>query len=518
MFVLDKNGIKDKYKYTKSVVKNRWPLSLPLLPNKSQEEAQIVNHEAGSKASRVSTDEQRYRQDVLRTLLECAAGITLVIGFVYLVTFWQKPARLTLILSGVFLLFPLIVGWCLHLLRQERLQRAMQIFIASATVLATLFMLFMPDNLGWMGLMSIFVIVRVGTFLETPKALVCLGGLWTALYLVIVALRRMVDLPQVDLWPSGGFLWYIVPLAILVVFIRIDQTITHYLKEALLESESVRPDLAQSYARLERQKEKLEESEANLSVLAAKLAQNNQELQAVNEELDSFAYIAAHDIRTPLRAVRIYADFLSEDLAETLVGDQKRYIEGLVQAVYEAEDLVEDLLTFAKIGHQTLEIKTIDIEMLLRGLIASFNLPTDVEVEWAETWPMLSTEPSLLQQIFQNLIFNAIKFNHSSPKRIELGWRPAGEKGYELFVRDNGIGIAPRHQQQIFHIFRRLHTRQEYEGTGVGLAIVKKAARKLDASIRVESVPGQGSTFFVTLPKISERYQYAQATFRHSDG
>jgi light-regulated signal transduction histidine kinase (bacteriophytochrome) len=109
-----------------------------------------------------------------------------------------------------------------------------------------------------------------------------------------------------------------------------------------------------------------------------------------------------------------------------------------------------------------------------------------------------------LRQIFQNLIGNAVKFNRASPKRVEIGWLPIDGQNCELFVRDNGIGIESRHHEQIFQVFQRLHTRAEYEGTGLGLAIVKKATGKLHGSVRVESKPGEGSTFFVALPKIQE--------------
>jgi signal transduction histidine kinase len=116
-------------------------------------------------------------------------------------------------------------------------------------------------------------------------------------------------------------------------------------------------------------------------------------------------------------------------------------------------------------------------------------------------WPTIDTDPTLLRQILQNLIGNAIKFNRSPRTRVEIGWLPVGEDRYELFVRDNGIGIEPRDHEKIFSVFQRLHTREEYGGTGLGLAIVKKASGKLHGSVRVESKPGEGSTFFVVLPK-----------------
>jgi signal transduction histidine kinase len=232
------------------------------------------------------------------------------------------------------------------------------------------------------------------------------------------------------------------------------------------------------------------------------VAERTAKLETANTELSQYAYIVSHDLRAPLRAVRNYADFIREDLEGTLDGEQKTYLDGLGRAVHEAEELIEDLLKLSRLDRHNVQMETVDLGLFLRELIASLDLPAEVETVMGDGWPTLEVEPTLLRQIFQNLIDNAIKFNDSPRKRVELDWRPA-EEGYELFVRDNGIGIKPRYQAQIFRMFERLHTWEEYEGTGIGLAIVKKAAGKLGSSVRLESQPGQGSTFFVTLPKTS---------------
>jgi light-regulated signal transduction histidine kinase (bacteriophytochrome) len=114
---------------------------------------------------------------------------------------------------------------------------------------------------------------------------------------------------------------------------------------------------------------------------------------------------------------------------------------------------------------------------------------------------MVTADRTLLMQIFQNLISNAAKFNKSPKKCIELGWQNGQEDRIEIFVRDNGIGIEPRYAEQIFRVFQRLHTQQAYEGTGIGLAVVKKAAVHLGGKVRLESAPGKGSTFFVEIPR-----------------
>jgi signal transduction histidine kinase len=123
-----------------------------------------------------------------------------------------------------------------------------------------------------------------------------------------------------------------------------------------------------------------------------------------------------------------------------------------------------------------------------------------VKVYRANRWPTIVSEPTLLQQVLSNLLDNAIKYNSSRNKKIELGWNWLPERHFELFVRDNGPGIAPEHQEKIFLAFRRLHSRKTVEGSGLGLSIVRTAVDRLGGSIRLESKPGKGSTFYVCLP------------------
>jgi light-regulated signal transduction histidine kinase (bacteriophytochrome) len=169
--------------------------------------------------------------------------------------------------------------------------------------------------------------------------------------------------------------------------------------------------------------------------------------------------------------------------------------------------LVEDLLGLSWVGRRSVPIETVEVGAFLWGLIASLGLPAEVEILMGDAWPAMDVEPVLLRQIFLNLIDNAVKFNTSPCKRVELGWRPVGDEQCELWVHDNGIGIDPHYHEQIFRVFERLHTREEYEGTGIGLAIVKKATSKSRDSVRVESKPAEGSTFFVTLPKTQKERQ-----------
>ncbi|MBW1742408.1 MAG: PAS domain S-box protein [Deltaproteobacteria bacterium] len=242
-------------------------------------------------------------------------------------------------------------------------------------------------------------------------------------------------------------------------------------------------------------------AEEALRLVHKDLAKKAADLEAVNEELSEYTYVVSHDLGAPLRAIHNYADFLREDLEDSLGGEQKTYLDNIDHAVHQGEELVEDLLELSRVGKGSGPTEGIDMGTFLKKLVTHLDLSRDVDVVIGNEWPTIEAEQTLLRQIFQNLIGNAIKFNSSAAKRVEMGWFPVDQQHCEIFVRDNGIGIEPRHHEQIFQVFQRLHTRAEYDGTGLGLAIVKKATGKLHGSVRVESKPGEGSTFFVTLPK-----------------
>jgi light-regulated signal transduction histidine kinase (bacteriophytochrome) len=269
--------------------------------------------------------------------------------------------------------------------------------------------------------------------------------------------------------------------------------------EELVEERTV--DLKKINLELQQEIDERETAEELLRLAHRDLAKKAFDLEEANKELSQYAYAISHDIMTPLRAIHNYADFLQEDLEATLEGDQKMYLDGLVNAVGQGEALVDDLLELSRISGATGKIETINVGRFLRELIDFLDLSADVEVVLGDDWPSIDARPTLLRQIFQNLIINAIKFNRSSAKRIKIDWRPVGQDRYEFCVRDNGIGIETRYHEQIFRVFQRLHTREEYEGTGIGLAIVQKATSKLHGAIFVKSELGKGSSFLVTLPR-----------------
>ncbi len=229
------------------------------------------------------------------------------------------------------------------------------------------------------------------------------------------------------------------------------------------------------------------------------LLRTMKELQDANAELSQFNYVVAHDLKAPIRAMSNYASFLQEDLAPVVSGETKKYLTQLRQTAVETGKMVEDLLTPAKIGNQKQEPKKIELGDFMEKLVNSMDLSPDIEIRLGSEWPTIVSDPLLLRQVFQNLIDNARKYTIASCKRIEIGCLP-GEDELTVFVRDNGIGIGAAYHEQIFGLFERLHTSAEYSGTGVGLAIVKKAVGRLGGTIRLESTEGKGTTFYVILP------------------
>ena len=235
------------------------------------------------------------------------------------------------------------------------------------------------------------------------------------------------------------------------------------------------------------------------------VSSRTDELSQANEELSQYAYVVAHDLRSPLRAIRNYADFLHEDLGALAGQEQQSYFSGLKKALQHGEQLVGDLLVYAGIGRSETDSRTIDLETLLLELIDLMHLPGDAEVILDPALPSVRGDHTLLKQVFQNLLSNAVKFNQASLKRISIGWRMLDDMQCEVAVRDNGIGIDTKYLDHIFRMFQRLHTQQEYAGTGIGLAIVRKAVSRLNGQIRIESSLGVGTTFFVCLPLATTR-------------
>ncbi|WP_182866453.1 sensor histidine kinase [Rhodopirellula sp. JC639] len=226
----------------------------------------------------------------------------------------------------------------------------------------------------------------------------------------------------------------------------------------------------------------------------------NSELSKSNRELEQFAYVASHDLKEPLRKISSFAQLLQQEYGSKLSEEATEYIEFIVSSADRLMTLISDLLSISRISSQGKQLAPVDANAALAEAIS--NLQMAIEESGAEitveSFPTLIADPNQLTQLFQNLIENAIKYHGQNPPQIHVGGRQIGPQ-YECFVKDNGIGIEEKYAERIFEIFKRLHSRGEYPGTGVGLAICKKIVQRMGGRIWLESTPGDGSTFYFTI-------------------
>ncbi len=227
-----------------------------------------------------------------------------------------------------------------------------------------------------------------------------------------------------------------------------------------------------------------------------------RELARSNEELQQFAYVASHDLQEPLRMVSSYTQLLGRRYGDRLDGDAKDFMEFIVDGAARMKQLIEDLLAFSRVGTRGREFQEVaSASALAKALV---NLRGAQEGSGATVthgeMPVVVADSGQLAQLFQNLVGNAMKFRGESPPRIHVEGE-AREQVWVFTVKDNGIGLDPQYSDRIFMMFQRLHNKDEYPGTGIGLAICKKIVDRHGGRIWVESQPGQGCTFGFTLAR-----------------
>jgi PAS domain S-box-containing protein len=250
----------------------------------------------------------------------------------------------------------------------------------------------------------------------------------------------------------------------------------------------------------ERRRAELAVKELN-ATLELRVAERTSELQSTIRDLQTFSYSISHDLRTPLRSINSFASVLLEDYSAQLDEEGKRLVGAIVQRTVTMGALIDDLLSFSRISRQQLNVQPIDMTELAREVIEMLPGNAGRVAFTVPPLPKAWGDRSMIAQVLENLIANAVKFSQKVEQpKVELGFF-AGEGEDVYFVKDNGIGFDMKYVDAIFGVFQRLHRSEDFEGTGVGLAIVEQIVTKHGGRVWAEGTPGEGATFYFSLPR-----------------
>jgi signal transduction histidine kinase len=242
-------------------------------------------------------------------------------------------------------------------------------------------------------------------------------------------------------------------------------------------------------------------NEANLS-----LNRRNEELMAANQELEAFSYTVSHDLRAPLRHVSGYVEILREHASASLDETSRKYLDLVQYSASRLGDLIDHFLAFARMGRADLNMSSVDMNELVRQAVDGLRAETEGRhIEWQiGTLSRVQADPDMMRQVWINLLSNAVKYTRPrDPARIEVGCDTSQPKEVVFFVRDNGVGFNMQYANKLFGVFQRLHRESEFEGTGIGLANVRRIISRHGGRTLAEGTPNAGAKISFTLRKLS---------------
>jgi len=238
--------------------------------------------------------------------------------------------------------------------------------------------------------------------------------------------------------------------------------------------------------------------------VAGELQRRGELLEAANKELEAFSYSVSHDLRAPLRHIDGYASLLRKAVDQSLNEKAARYLQTISDAAKQMGQLIDDLLVFSRMGRQEMLRTTVNLDQLIQSIL--FDLRLDLQgrhVSWKiASLPEVKGDPSMLRQVWMNLLTNALKFTSAKTTAvIEIGVESSSSDEIVLYVRDNGVGFDMQYAPKLFGVFQRLHRADEFEGTGIGLANVRRIVHRHGGRTWADGLPDKGATFYVALPR-----------------
>jgi PAS domain S-box-containing protein len=243
------------------------------------------------------------------------------------------------------------------------------------------------------------------------------------------------------------------------------------------------------------------------TMLEERVRERTAQLEAVNQDLEEFAYSVSHDLRAPLRVIQGFAQLLLEE-GESLDSVKLDWIKRIAKNAYRLDNLIGDLLTYSRLRQGEITLTPVNLGPLVTDVLSQLELELQerqAQVQIEEPLPFVRGNSLILMQVLTNLVSNANKFVAANVQPRVRIWAEQREQQTRLWIEDNGIGIALNRQEQIFNPFTRLHSEEEYPGTGIGLAIVRKGVERMGGQVGVESQPSQGSRFWLELPTLTEQ-------------
>jgi light-regulated signal transduction histidine kinase (bacteriophytochrome) len=248
--------------------------------------------------------------------------------------------------------------------------------------------------------------------------------------------------------------------------------------------------------------QKVSQGAAEIVQIAKELAAKNCELNLVNQQLESFAYTVSHDLQEPLRSINLFTQLLLQEYQEDLEPQAQEYLGYIIGSAARMQTLVRDILAYSRVGTSKQTRLNVDLNRLLETV--QIDLQGTIRETKAkilvEELPTVFVNPTEISQLFRNLISNSIKFKSDRQPQIKITAR-LQDNQWLITIEDNGIGIETEYQKIVFQAFKRLHSQEQYSGSGIGLAICQKIVERHQGYIGVQSQPGKGSTFYFTLPK-----------------